>query len=76
MLTHDVTLDRVDAHGAQARCKNVCIAVDDARDGRAGAQNTAELLLATGGGYMLKNIERVALILKFRYREIGWKKGV
>ena len=49
MLTYDVTLDRVDAHGAQARCKDACIAIDSALDGRLDAFNPAELLLAAVG---------------------------
>jgi len=70
MLSYDVTLDRVDARGAQARCKSACIAVDSGREGRADAFNPAELLLAAVGACMLKNIERVAPILNFRYRGV------
>ncbi len=70
MLTYDVTLDRLDAHGAQARCKDACIAIDSALDGRLDAFNPAELLLAAVGACMLKNIERVAPILKFQYRGV------
>ncbi|MGC9236409.1 MAG: OsmC family protein [Thiomonas sp.] len=70
MLTYDVTLDRVDAHGARAQCKSACIAVDSALDGRDDAFNPAELLLAAVGACMLKNIERVAPILKFQYRGV------
>jgi uncharacterized OsmC-like protein len=70
MLTYDVTLDRVDAHGAQAHCKNADIVVDSAPDGRADAFNPAELLLAAVGACMLKNIERVAPILRFPYRGV------
>jgi len=70
MLTYDVTLDRLDAHGAQARCKDACIAIDAALDGRLDAFNPAELLLAAVGACMLKSIERVAPILKFQYRGV------
>ncbi|MCI4431057.1 MAG: OsmC family protein [Burkholderiales bacterium] len=70
MLTYDVRLDRVDAHGAQAHCKSAQIAVDSALDGRTDAFNPAELLLAAVGACMLKNIERVAPILKFRFRGV------
>lgn len=70
MLTYDVTLDRLDAHGAQARCKEACITIDSALDGRLDAFNPAELLLAAVGACMLKNIERVAPILKFLYNGV------
>jgi uncharacterized OsmC-like protein len=70
MLTYDVTLDRVDAHGSTARCKSACIVVDSALAGRADAFNPAELLLAAVGACMLKNIERVAPILGFRFRGV------
>jgi uncharacterized OsmC-like protein len=70
MLSYDVRLDRLDAHGAQARCKSACIAIDSALDGRTDAFNPAELLLAAVGACMLKNIERIAPILKFSYRGV------
>ena len=70
MLTYEVTLDRVDAYGAQAHCKSACITVDSALEGRADAFNPAELLLAAVGACMLKNIERVAPILKFGYHGV------
>ncbi|WP_031408147.1 OsmC family protein [Thiomonas sp. FB-Cd] len=70
MLTYDVTLDRIDADGSQAHCKEARIKVDSALEGRADAFNPAELLLAAVGACMLKNIERVAPILKFRYSRV------
>lgn len=41
MLTYEVTLDRLDAQGSQARCKDACITVDSAPEGRADAFNPA-----------------------------------
>lgn len=70
MLTYDVTLDRLDAHSSEARCKNAHIAVDSDPAGSTDAFNPAELLLAAVGACMLKNIERVAPILKFRFRSV------
>ena len=70
MLSYDVTLDRIDANGSTARCKTACIAVDSALAGRADAFNPAELLLAAVGACMLKNIERVAPMLHFRFRGV------
>jgi uncharacterized OsmC-like protein len=70
MLTYDVTLKRIDAHGSEARCKEAQIPVDSAPAGRVDAFNPAELLLAAVGSCMLKNIERVAPILRFRYQGV------
>ncbi len=69
-MTYDVTLDRVDAQDSTAYCKSASLAVDSALAGRADAFNPAELLLAALGACMLKNIERVAPILKFEFRAV------
>ena len=70
MLTYDITLERLDAHASQARCKDARIAVDSDPAGRADAFNPAELLLASLAACMLKSIERVAPILKFQFRGV------
>jgi uncharacterized OsmC-like protein len=70
MLAYDVTLDRRDALGSEAQCKQARLVVDSTLDGHADAFNPAELLLAAVGACMLKNIERIAPILKFRYRGV------
>ena len=70
MLSYDVTLDRLDEHGSRVACKQASVVVDTDVQGRADAFNPAELLLAAVGACMLKNIERVAPILKFRYRGV------
>lgn len=70
MLSYDVTLDRLGADSSEARCKDARISVDSALEGRIDAFNPAELLLAAVGACMLKNIERVAPILKFSFRGV------
>ncbi len=70
MLSYDVTLDRLDAHGSRAACKQAAVVVDTDVQGRVDAFNPAELLLAALGACMLKNIERVSPILKFSYRGV------
>ena len=70
MLTYQVNLRRLDAHGGEARCKAARLAVDSDPAGRPDAFNPAELLLAALGACMLKNIERVAPILKFRFDSV------
>ena len=70
MLTYEVHLSRIDAHHSEARCKAAEIAVDSDPEGRRDAFNPAELLLAALGACMLKNIERVAPILKFQFDSV------
>ncbi len=65
MLTYEVHLTRVNTHASVARCKEAQLPVDSDPAGRADAFNPAELLLAALGACMLKNIERVAPMLKF-----------
>ena len=67
MRSYDVKLIRVDSSISTARCKDAAIAVDSDPTGRLDAFNPAELLLAALGACMLKNIERAAPILKFRF---------
>ena len=68
MLTYDVSLTRVDSHAGVALCKDARLPVDSDPEGRSDAFNPAELLLAALGACMLKNIERVAQMLKFALR--------
>lgn len=56
--------------GSVARCKDGEIAIDTDLAGRRDAFNPAELLLAALAAYMLKGIERVTPILKFRLRGV------
>ena len=65
-----VTARRVDAHGSLARCKEAEIMLDTDIGGRPDAFNPAELLLAALSACMIKGIERVAPILKFRLRGV------
>ncbi|MFN3884089.1 MAG: OsmC family protein [Rhodocyclaceae bacterium] len=64
---------RVDAHGSLARCKDAEIVLDTDLAGRRDAFNPAELLLAALAACMLKGIERVTPILKFRLRGVEVK---
>lgn len=70
MLTYDVSLTRVDTHAGVARCKDARLPVDSDPEGRSDAFNPAELLLAALGACMLKNIERVAPMIKFALRGV------
>lgn len=67
MHSYEVKLIRVDSSISTAHCKDAEIAVDSDPAGRVDAFNPAELLLAALGACMLKNIERVAPILKFQF---------
>jgi uncharacterized OsmC-like protein len=70
MFTYQVTLDRPHARGSVASCKDARIAVDSDPQGRDDAFNPAELLLAALGACMLKNIERVAPMLGFKFHGV------
>jgi uncharacterized OsmC-like protein len=61
-----VAARRVDAHGSTAACKDATIVLDTDLAGRRDAFNPAELLLAALAGCMIKAIERVVPLLKFR----------
>lgn len=65
-LEYDVNASRIDAHGAVALCKSAQVALDTDPAGRTDAFNPAELLLAAVAACMLKGIERVTPILKFK----------
>ncbi len=70
MLEYEVTATRTDAHGSVVRCKQATLVIDTGVSGRVDAFNPAELLLATVSACILKNIERVAPIIGFRYRGV------
>ena len=69
-LSYAVTAHRVDAHGSLARCKDASITLDTDVRGRADAFNPAELLLGALCACMIKGIERLTPMLKFRLRGI------
>jgi uncharacterized OsmC-like protein len=67
MLTYDVQLQRIDAHGSEARTKQASLTIDSDVHGRFDAFNPAELLLAAVGACMMKNIERVAPMIHLQF---------
>jgi uncharacterized OsmC-like protein len=73
MLEYHVTAHRLDAHGSVAHCKNAEVVLDTDINGRADAFNPAELLLAAVAACILKNIERIAPMIKFAYRGVDAK---
>jgi uncharacterized OsmC-like protein len=71
VLEYLVTARRIDSHGSLARCKHAEITLDTDLAGRADAFNPAELFLAAIAACMLKGIERVTPMLKFRLRGVA-----
>lgn len=69
-LEYKVTARRVDAHGSLARTKDAEIVLDTAMAGRADAFNPAELFLAAIAACMIKGIERVTPMLKFKLSDV------
>jgi uncharacterized OsmC-like protein len=69
-LSYSVRTRRVDALGSKSACKEARITLDTSVQGRNDAFNPAELLLAALSACMIKGIERVAPMLKFRFRNI------
>ncbi len=69
-MTFHVEARRVDAHSSRAVCKNAGITLDTDLAGNPDAFNPAELLLAALSACMVKGIERVVPILKFRLRGV------
>lgn len=69
-MTFTVDARRVDAHGSVATCKDASLTLDTDVDGRADAFNPAELLLAALTACMIKGIERVTPVLRFRLRGV------
>lgn len=70
MLEYRVTASRLDQHGSLARCKAAEITLDTDLQGREDAFNPAELFLASIAACMIKGIERVTPILKFRLQGV------
>ena len=66
LLEYEIVAERIDSHGGRATCKNAEIAMDTDPGGRADAFNPAELLLAAVAACMLKGIERITPMLKFK----------
>lgn len=69
-MTFTVQARRVDAHGSLAKCKEASVTLDTDVDGRVDAFNPAELLLAALTACMIKGIERVTPIMKFKLRGV------
>ena len=67
-LTFTVSTRRVDAHGSVAHCKDATLTLDIDPAGRRDALNPAELLLAALSACIVKGIERVMALLKFKLR--------
>ena len=70
MLEYRITARRLDAHGSEATCKAARLGLDTDPKGRLDAFNPAELLLAAVAACMIKNIERVAPMLKLEIRGV------
>ncbi len=68
MLEYSVRAVRRDAHTGLASCKEAELVMDTDPAGRVDAFNPAELLLAAVAACMLKNLERLAPLLSFRFR--------
>ncbi len=69
-MTFTVHTRRIDARGSLAKCKEASITLDTDVNGRADAFNPAELLLAALTACMIKGIERVTPIMKFKLRGV------
>ena len=72
-MEFDVVAYRLDSHASEARCKQAAIALDTDVAGNAQAFNPVELLLAALSACMIKGIERVTPILKFKWRGVEVK---
>jgi uncharacterized OsmC-like protein len=67
---YQVIAERQDAHGSIAYCKEAEITLDTDVNNRDDAFNPAELLLAALSACIIKGIERVTPILKFKLRGV------
>lgn len=70
MLEYRINARRVDAHGSVATTKDAEIVLDTDVNGRPDAFNPAELFLAAIAACMIKGIERVVPMLKFKLRGV------
>ena len=66
LLEYSISASRIDGHEGEALCKSARIQIDIDPAGNPDAFNPAELLLASVAACMLKGIERITPILKFR----------
>lgn len=66
LLEYSVSARRLDSHSSEASCKSARVALDTDLAGNPQAFNPAELLLAALAACIIKGIERVTPILKFR----------
>ena len=70
MLEYSVTARRRDAQGSAAMAHEAVLDLDTSLEGRTGAMNPAELLLAALGACMIKGIERVSPMIGFSFRGV------
>lgn len=70
MLEYRVNARRLDPHGSEAQCKEARLILDTDPNGRPDAFNPAELFLAAVAACMIKNIERVAPMLRLEVRGV------
>ena len=73
MLEYTVTAQRIDSHGSEARTKDAVLTLDTDVNGRPDAFNPAELFLASIAACMIKGIERMIPMLKFKLRGVEVK---
>ena len=73
MLEYSVTAQRTDSHGSEAWTKDAELTLDTDVNGRLDAFNPAELLLAAVAACMIKGIERMIPMLKFKLRGVEVK---
>lgn len=66
VLEYSVSARRLDSHSSEASCKSARVALDTDLAGNPQAFNPAELLLAALAACIIKGIERVTPILRFR----------
>ena len=66
MTEYRVTARRIDSHGSLATARQAEVVLDTDLAGRQDAMNPVELLLSALAACMLKGIERVTPMLKFR----------
>ncbi|AGU49113.1 OsmC-like domain-containing protein [Variovorax paradoxus B4] len=69
-MQFDVVAVRLSAQLSEARCKEATVSLDTDLAGNPKAFNPAELLLAALSACMIKGIERVAPILKFKLQGV------
>jgi len=73
LLEYSISARRIDGHAGEAHCKDARLEIDIDPAGNPDAFNPAELLLAAVAACMLKGIERITPILKFRLEGVEIK---